>query len=672
MLRTRKKPDRMPFGKEGHAWFAVEIANDNSRAFLREISLGGDATPGRDDLIEALAAHYHIVAGIDDAVVDQVIAQVRAEPHRTFNGRGNVVIAREVPARAPSDGEIDYRFLDMVTRQRELPYADLRQALGQPALSAVLERELLVRATPPEATIAVMKGPRAGSPATSIFGEVASLVPAPKRVTLSAGENVVREDDRYVSQIFGYVCVLDDTISVLPPIWVSPDALEARYIHFRHAGPQVYPELEWLQDAAARLGLEGEISPGSMGNLSRWLAGRTRPGSFVLLRGDPPVDGGDMHLEATVIGAESGPVHVRKDQTVARTVKATLGTPGRSLRGEPIAARDGAVVDLDIGENVQPEYDGDLPARFYARIEGNLHLSATAVNVHRVRTIEGDADATVGDIASQTDLVITGSVKDGLTVSSEGSIRVQGAVEQGATLRAKGDVVVEGGIIGNRTKVISLGDVTASFVQEGTVMSGGDTIIQDHLFHAKVRAGGDLVVCEGEGPRSGNIVGGEITASERVRAESIGNASGVATKVRIGENLEMAAGIRKSEESLQFLDTNIMRIFRTLGIQSLEKDVVHALIRRTPEWRRRPLLTLLSRLRELLNAKEETQGVVANLQRRRAEALAGAEIEVGAHAYAGVEVAIGEARHIVSSDLANVVFRATGRTIVWNLSLIHI
>lgn len=35
-------------------------------------------------------------------------------------------------------------------------------------------------------------------------------------------------ESRYVAEVYGAVCIMDGEISVLPPVWVSPDLMQAR------------------------------------------------------------------------------------------------------------------------------------------------------------------------------------------------------------------------------------------------------------------------------------------------------------------------------------------------------------------------------------------------------------------------------------------------------------
>ena len=75
------------------------------------------------------------------------------------------------------------------------------------------------------------------------------------------------------------------------------------------------------------------------------------------------------------------------------------------------------------------EEDGE-PKSFYSKIDGNVHLKDTVISVHSVLRVEGDVDASSGDIVAGNDVEITGSVRDGAKVSAAGSVTILGGVEE--------------------------------------------------------------------------------------------------------------------------------------------------------------------------------------------------------------------------------------------------
>ena len=58
-----------------------------------------------------------------------------------------------------------------------------------------------------------------------------------------------------MADAYGYVWIGDDRISVLPPVWVSADRMQAHFVHFLQAGEQCAPRVDWIADALRRRGI---------------------------------------------------------------------------------------------------------------------------------------------------------------------------------------------------------------------------------------------------------------------------------------------------------------------------------------------------------------------------------------------------------------------------------
>jgi uncharacterized protein (DUF342 family) len=257
---------------------------------------------------------------------------------------------------------------------------------------------------------------------------------------------------------------MNNIISVLSPIWVSPDSLEAHFIHYPHAGPQVVPQAEWIFDLFDTLSLKTTPTERTIATLIRNLAesgGKKR--NFLLARGTPAVPGSDSYLERSFdaegmnkqlmkdgtvdVDVLQSSVSVQKGQLLATVVPPSPGEQGINMMGEAMPASAGEHVTF--------------------KIDGNVRLSGTTIAVHSVLRINGDVDASRGDIVAGNDIEIPGSVRDGVKVNAAGSVRVMGTVEGGTTISAKGDVIVAKGVQGEGTKSIALGNVETMFVRDG-------------------------------------------------------------------------------------------------------------------------------------------------------------------------------------------------------------
>ena len=682
MFKKREyKIPRTHFGEAGKAWIKVEISEDGRMVFLRELCFGGDASLGLNDIVKALADNFEIVAGIDEAVLERVVSRALAGPSKKYSGRGEVVIAREAPAESGRDGEVHYRFLDLVTGQTLLPYPGLKAAFGRTELKAVLQDDLRVRAVTPGEELAVIVPPRKAKPGTDIYGNITTTVSDPKRAYMRAGLHVKLEEGRYTSEIYGYVCVLDGEILVIPPVWVSPDWMEAYFIHFPQVGPQLLPKGNWLGQILRFKQILNEIPGRAVKNLWRHLTdNHEEKRSILLIQGTKPVPGENAELVGSLFWKtnaggmqQDGGVNlkgwkamvgVKKGDLVAEVKPRTKGKPGINLKGEQVAALDGRMCNFKAGKNVEVVFEGEDPKAFYAKIEGNKYIDGSIIDVNPVYQIEGDIDEKTGNIDGVKDLEISGSVRSGFKIKASGNITIAGVVEEGAVVSAKGDVVVGEGITGSKTKVIAMGNVETRSVQESSIVARGNIVVNDYISNGTVRSGGKIIV-QSSSSTGGRIVGGEVIATKGIEAENVGS-HGEHTVIGIGPDLETKGQMNKVGRGIAFCETNILRIFRTLGIQSLDPKEVQVLLGKTPPWRKKPIVNLLMKLKELVSYKEKLMKNQENLQKKIDLALKDTEIKVNEIAHEDVEIRIGEITRAITQELERPVFFLTD-DIEWRL-----
>ena len=70
----------------------------------------------------------------------------------------------------------------------------------------------------------------------------------------------------------------------------------------------------------------------------------------------------------------------------------------------------------------------------------------------------------MGNIESKDSVDIKGNVQSGFHIKAKGDLLIGGNVE-GATLATKGNVVVRGGLLGESTKLETLGDADINFTE---------------------------------------------------------------------------------------------------------------------------------------------------------------------------------------------------------------
>jgi uncharacterized protein (DUF342 family) len=146
------------------------------------------------------------------------------------------------------------------------------------------------------------------------------------------------------------------------------------------------------------------------------------------------------------------------------------------------------------------------------------------------RQIPGDLLADHGPVTADQDVLVAGSIRDGVEITTPRSVRVAGAVEA-ARIRANQLVVVKGGIIGKQSGSIFGGTgVHAKFCHGAAIVSDGDIDIDVECVLSDLCARGAIRLPQGA------LCGGRTVANGGVHCRVLGNSAGTATEVGAGFN----------------------------------------------------------------------------------------------------------------------------------------
>ena len=261
--------------------------------------------------------------------------------------------------------------------------------------------------------------------------------------------------------------------------------------------------------------------------------------------------------------------------------------------------------------------------------------------------IEGDAQ----DITTDGDLHISGSVSAGSTIKAQGKIVVGGEVEPGATITASGDIQVSRGINGETTKVVTLSSLTCYFIRNSAVVAVGDISVGYYLSNARVKAGGVLSVGKTSNERGGSVVGGTNFATGGVIATTVGSQGSNRTTIGLVASPETEARLSKMRRKIDFCQTEIQRIVRTLGLRQLSKIYLVRLIQKTPAQEKKFVRGLIEKLLKLVESKKELNKQHDTLTKKADQAYAGLRVMVREMLYAGVLIRIGQESLEIEKDM---------------------
>ena len=116
---------------------------------------------------------------------------------------------------------------------------------------------------------------------------------------------------------------------------------------------------------------------------------------------------------------------------------------------------------------------------------------------------------------------------------------------EAATVEAEGDVVISTGVSGNNQAVIRGKHVRAKHLENCTVYA--QCLESDYILTSRIFCS-DSVVAAGS---RGSIIGGQLVAANRIKANSIGTQSGRATEITLGVQPEIREELLTNRKELQ-------------------------------------------------------------------------------------------------------------------------
>ena len=379
-----------------------------------------------------------------------------------------------------------------------------------------------------------------------VFGR--PLMPADGVPPPTAGPNVKHVSDDFTASRYGYAIQLDGVLAIVSPIVVEDSGLAAHWCILDPRPRPVEPEMiaPWLQKLAVVEGIRQEAIDWMAHEIK---AGRQHLGLHKIASGRPAVHGGDSELEL-LVKQEDRYGQLREDgsrsfesvdfranvsagQEIALLRSPTRGTPGLTVYGEAIPARDGSDIATKVGAGAVTREGDDGLIHFHADRDGVVRYIPGEVAVVDTMTIEGNVGFETGNLEFKGEVVVKGSITQGYNVKATGDVIVLGNVE-GATIASGGNVVVSVGIIGRKSTVVARGDVSTQHVEESQLRAAEDIFVADKSKDATLRADGAITVGMVDGDVEGSLVGG--------RAWGIG---GIDVNVAGGRNVttELASGI---------------------------------------------------------------------------------------------------------------------------------
>lgn len=281
---------------------------------------------------------------------------------------------------------------------------------------------------------------------------------------------------------------------------------------------------------------------------------------------------------------------VRTGDVIADITLPTEGEPGVDVRGGKIAQYPGKKAQFTLGTNTKITEDEQ---HVVAAADGRLIFKNNAFTVETTVIINGDVDASVGNISFIGDVIIKGNVCEGFKVSSNTNITVSGEVN-GATLEAGGNITIKQGCV--FAKITCHGNVSALFCERSSINCDGNISAQNYVI-CNIYCAGELTIKAS----NGSLIGGKYTVLNSLEASNIGSKTYTPTDITLGDNAILADEKTQLEMKIAAAQKKIEDLTMIVNFLNEKKKE----LRKLPDDKEEMLATAV-RQRVLLNVEIKT------------------------------------------------------------------
>jgi uncharacterized protein (DUF342 family) len=626
------------------------------------------------EAIRQALARLGISHGIDEEGISQAVKATKSG-----NWQGEIIVAQGTPPEKhytityPSIQK-DQSSNGWLADRQALDSMNLQSIFAAKNLADIRKSLVLAKAVEPGEILVEIQTNQKAKTGKDVYSTTLEVIEEPLPIL---GDNVrLNPDNGCIEAIhFGYLLLIENRISVMPPVWVSPDRQAAYYLNIPQLSTFKSPTAQELRRIlSASMGLyEKCIKQFIVDKLCDKLSSSQemaltikiaealppQPGKDAVftLCFDPKQKAGTIRDDGSLDLRERNTViSVVEDTLIAEKTFATKGVPGCDLYGKPLKADSGTDVKIKIGSGVRTQKTADKTL-YYAQKAGNINYTLGTLSVKDQLKISGDVDYKTGNLDVKSDLQINGSVLAGFKVKSEGSLTILGGIENGAEIFAGGDLIVEKGIIGKDTKVVVLGDLNTFFIQDAEVIVKGDVIVRNYLLNCLLRANGLIRVLKGKSDKSGRIIGETVCSSKKLELSVAGSTSNTATTLAIQADPEVVLQLQKIESQGQAVKESISKISRSLPFDSFDPGHLKVALAKFNQADRKIIVQLLTNLNILIKDQQLLKTQEQKIRQKISSTFQQASIAINHEIFRGCEIQIAEKIYRVEQDMGPTVFR---------------
>ena len=651
----------------------ITISDDGLQAIAASV---GPRTTA-DEIIEALneAGATH---GMDSGAIVAAINEAK----KSGNPVSDVVVAKGTPPRFKVPPELIHK--PRGTEEKLPSLSSFNQLLQverpEDVLKAAKGVEILAVA---EGDLLAVRVEGEIEPGKSVRDQVIDTIGKDQEPPqFTPGMGVAVQSSEFKAKYAGYVGMLDGQVTVLPPVWVSPDDMVAAYVNVKKLPGSADFTSKEVSSALSAAGVKVGIVEERLAALGKSLEQGTLKKVLV------PMAAGKFPKKPENAGAEftfayesqSGAVHkdgsidlreregfpsVAEGDLLASSTPSVSAVLGSTVKGREIDVEGPMLVELVAGENVRLEGEGETQ-KIFSEITGGVSVQKTeqttdegttvqyTVSAREVAQIAGNVDYETGNIDYKGNIEIKGTVVSGFSVKATGDVVIMESVENAVEIEADGDVTVKQGIVGEDTRVTTKGGVQAKFIQDATIVAGGDVVVDSYIRTAHIQTETEVNVTGGGA--SGGIMGGETWALKSIVSKNIGAEGTVATLVSVGVLPSLFDEYKTKRAEAEKANTSKLELMKSLGIKELTPETIEQIVAKNPN-RKDDIMRFLKLASDAAATEKACRDEMTALAEKMEGHAKTAHIDVTSTAFHKIRVRIGDAETVLNDNLSGVRFR---------------
>ncbi len=286
-----------------------------------------------------------------------------------------------------------------------------------------------------------------------------------------------------------------------------------------------------LSDIQAILEADGIVYGVDL-NAARWVLENAGQRGLVA-RGSRHSDGSDGFFKLTELRPQTDGEkrfrvkNVFAGDTVGEIHKPGEGSIGIDVFGRKVQPKEGKAANLFTGPKIKRIESGDK-ILLEATEDGFLQVGSASVEISPEFTVRQDVDYSDGEIEFAGSLVVIGDVKGSGSLKIRHDVHIEGSVED-AKIIAGGNVVIDGSFVGRGDGLLRAGgNVEVNVVLNQMIEAEGSITIGKESVNAHLIAGEAIIA------PNARIMGGTLTAGDKIEINTLGGELYSTTRVKLG------------------------------------------------------------------------------------------------------------------------------------------